>query len=97
MKGGKLLFFVLTALLISTDQTPAQFDTVRGGRFYRGGTTNASYHSLVIPFDFQKGFVCADTGGLAPVLLPYLNSSPLLYHYNAAIPSSSNNLPKCLV
>ena len=92
MKGGKLLFFVLTALLISTDQTPAQFDTVRGGRFYRGGTTNASYHSLVIPFDFQKGFVCADTGGLAPVLLPYLNSSPLLYHYNAAIPSSSNNL-----
>src|SRR6266498_494796 len=92
MKWGKLLFCAVAALSAISEHGEAQQDTIQGGRFFRGSTTNAAYHSLVIPYDFQRGLVCGDTGGLAPVLLPYLSAAPLLYHYNAAVPSSISNL-----
>lgn len=92
MNWGKFLFCALAVLLVFTGQTEAQQDTIQSGRFIRGSGTNAGSHSFVIPLDFQSGLACGETNGLAPVLLPYLSTAPLLYHYNATNASSLSNL-----
>jgi YD repeat-containing protein len=84
-----VLFSVLLAL---ASPLAAQQDTIKGGRFIRGSGTNAALHSLVIPFDFQRGLVCGESNGLAPIFLPYLTAAPLLYHYNATNPTSLTDL-----
>lgn len=65
---------------------------IAGGRFSRGGGSDAGSQSFTIPLDFQQGLVCGNTGGVATNYLPYLSGAPLLYHYDGSNPASLTNL-----
>src|SRR5258705_4660265 len=92
MKRESRVSITATFLCLLAASVLAQQDTIKTGRFIRGSGTNANAHSFVLPLDFQKGLVCGEPNGLAPILLPYLTAAPLLYHYNATNPASLTNL-----
>jgi hypothetical protein len=97
MKRAKLLIWAavtVTVQLFIRQAIAQQQDTIQSGRFFHGTGTNAGYQSYVIPLDFQKGLVCGYTGGLAASYLPYLTTTPLIYHYNATNPASLTDLSK---
>ncbi len=68
----------------------AQTNIARTGRFYRGTGTNSTYHSFVIPLDFQKGVPLGEMGDGSTNLFPVNHDTQ--YHYNATNPASATNL-----
>jgi RHS repeat-associated protein len=83
---------LVAALLLAATSLFGQTDAVRSGRFTRGTGTNANYHSFVLSLDGLKGLQCANFGGTAQSVLPYLGGYSFGYHYNATNPGSSTNL-----
>ncbi len=56
-------------------------------RYIRGTGTSPTYHSFVIPLDFQKGVKLDDVGGNATNLFPSNTWVTNFYHFNATNPA----------
>ncbi|MBI1178452.1 hypothetical protein GC207_13540 [bacterium] len=91
---GMFRFAVMAACGLSLFQSTAQAasSVPRGGRFYRGTGTNETYHSFVIPLDYQTGIELDGIGGNVTNLFPANTWTTTLYHYNATQPASSTNM-----
>lgn len=86
-KWGGLAFLAVGLL---SNLAYSQTNLARTGRFYRGGGTNASYHSFVLPLDFQQGVALDNLNGNGTNLFPGLSLANR-YHYDATKPGSSTN------
>ncbi len=91
LKPVSLLACAVALLHGSFNVANGQTDVVHTGRFTRGTGTNATYHSFVIPLDFERGLECSLTGGEGANVYPF-NSASTFYHYNATNTASSTNI-----
>lgn len=61
-------------------------------RYFRGTGTTPTYHSVVVPLDFQSGVRLADTGGNGSTLFPGNPWTNTLYHFDATNPAAQTTI-----
>ncbi len=77
---------------VPTNGTGVLDATARTGRFIRGTANVPSYHSIVVPVDFEKGVALDNIGGNGTNLFPNNPWTNTLYHFNAMDFTSSTNI-----
>src|SRR6266568_3906146 len=87
-----ILLLACSCLLGLVSDAEAQGGVIRTGRFYRGTGSNPTFHSLVIPLDFEKGLTLDNTNGNVSNFYPVNPWTANYYHYDATNAASSTNL-----
>jgi RHS repeat-associated protein len=89
---ARVLAFARSLCFISAlCSASAQAQIPSSGRFTRGTGPAPSFHSFVVPLDFEKGLALDNVGGNATNLFPGIAWTNTWYHYNATNPASATN------